>query len=75
VVHIHCILDKVVVLEHMVEVIRNPDMKDNPGAVENQTLAGYSRVLVDSFLPEADRQDSADMVDKQAGSEALPRDA
>jgi hypothetical protein len=59
----------------MAEVIRNPGMKDNPGGVESQTLGGYSRVLVDSFLPEADRWDSADMVDKQAGSEVLLKDA
>jgi hypothetical protein len=59
----------------MAEVIRNPGMKDNPEAVESQALVGDNRVLVDSLLLEADRQDSADMVDKQAGSEALLRDA
>jgi len=44
----------------MAEVIRNPDMKDNPGVVESQTLAGNSRVLVDNShlgvsIPEAGR--------------------
>ena len=44
----------------MAEVIRNPDMKDSPGAGESQTLAGNSRVLVDNShlgvsIPEVDR--------------------
>ncbi len=64
----------------MLEAICIPGTMDNPGEVENQILARHSRVQVDSFLPEvsnhgADKQDSAGMVDKQAGSEALLRDA
>ena len=68
------------------EVIRIPGTKDNPGEVENQApavhnlLQGHSRLLVDSYLPgvyisEADRLDTAGMVDKRVGSEALLRDA
>lgn len=44
----------------MAEVIRNPDMKDSPGAAESRALAGYSRVLVHNShlgvsIPEVDR--------------------
>src|SRR5947209_3572959 len=80
VVHIHCTPDKEAVLKHMVEAIHTPDTMDNPGEVENQAFAqynllqGHRRALVDSSPLEADMQDSADMVDKQAGSEALLRD-
>ena len=68
------------VLERMVEVIRIPGTKDNPGEMENQAPAVHNLLLVGSYLPEvhipgADRLDTAGMVDKQVGSEALLRDA
>ena len=78
--HIHCNLDTVAVLERMEEAICIPGRMDTPGEVENRPLAAYSLLqgrsseLEDNSQPAAGRQDSAGMVGKQAGSEALLKD-